>query len=48
MNLNLRDCRLAPRGWWCSRTAGHRGPCAARPCWWNLTPFARRYRKAMR
>jgi hypothetical protein len=24
------DCRLPPFGWWCSRSAGHEGPCAAR------------------
>lgn len=23
---------IPPLGWWCSREAGHRGPCAARPC----------------
>lgn len=23
-------CRLPPEGWWCSRDAGHEGPCAAR------------------
>lgn len=23
--------RIAPEGWWCSRAAGHDGPCAARP-----------------
>jgi hypothetical protein len=23
-------CRLPPEGWWCSRGAGHGGPCAAR------------------
>jgi hypothetical protein len=25
-------CQMAPPGWWCSRKAGHEGPCAARPC----------------
>lgn len=25
------DCDKAPDGWWCSRTKGHDGPCAARP-----------------
>jgi hypothetical protein len=25
-----RTCRLPPDGWWCSRAAGHEGPCAAR------------------
>lgn len=24
-------CTLPPEGWWCSRTPGHEGPCAARP-----------------
>lgn len=24
-------CRIPPAGWWCSREAGHDGPCAARP-----------------
>lgn len=24
-------CPLPPPGWWCSRTPGHEGPCAARP-----------------
>jgi len=23
-------CQLPPKGWWCSREAGHEGPCAAR------------------
>lgn len=23
-------CTLPPEGWWCSREAGHDGPCAAR------------------
>lgn len=23
-------CRQPPVGWWCSREAGHKGPCAAR------------------
>lgn len=23
-------CKLPPPGWWCSRGAGHEGPCAAR------------------
>jgi hypothetical protein len=25
------SCREAPAGWWCSRHAGHDGPCAAWP-----------------
>lgn len=29
-------CPLPPLGWWCSRGSGHDGPCAARPCWWNV------------
>jgi hypothetical protein len=24
-------CKIPPQGWWCSREAGHEGPCAARP-----------------
>lgn len=24
-------CKVAPKGWWCSRDSGHDGPCAARP-----------------
>lgn len=32
-------------GWWCSREKKHDGPCALRPKWWNLTRFAREYRK---
>lgn len=24
-------CTVPPEGWWCSRTPGHEGPCAARP-----------------
>lgn len=24
-------CTVPPTGWWCSREAGHEGPCAARP-----------------
>lgn len=23
-------CTIPPEGWWCSRTPGHSGPCAAR------------------
>ncbi len=23
-------CKIPPSGWWCSRSAGHEGPCAAR------------------
>lgn len=26
-----QGCEVPPEGWWCSRTAGHDGPCAARP-----------------
>lgn len=26
----MKSCTLPPAGWWCSRDAGHRGPCAAR------------------
>lgn len=26
-----QSCRVPPPGWWCSRPAGHEGPCAARP-----------------
>lgn len=26
-----RGCTVPPAGWWCSRGAGHEGPCAARP-----------------
>lgn len=25
-----RACTVPPKGWWCSREAGHEGPCAAR------------------
>jgi hypothetical protein len=25
-------CKVPPAGWWCSREAGHEGPCAAREC----------------
>lgn len=25
------QCAVPPKGWWCSRPAGHEGPCAARP-----------------
>jgi hypothetical protein len=25
-----RGCIVPPKGWWCSRNAGHEGPCAAR------------------
>ncbi len=24
-------CKVPPAGWWCSRPAGHKGPCAAWP-----------------
>jgi hypothetical protein len=26
-----QGCTVPPFGWWCSRTPGHDGPCAARP-----------------
>lgn len=29
-------CKSPPIGWQCSRPAGHSGPCAASPKWWNL------------
>lgn len=28
-NRDLK-CKMPPPGWWCSRTPGHDGPCAAR------------------
>lgn len=31
-------CRLPPRGWSCSRPAGHDGSCPARARWW-LKPW---------
>lgn len=27
----MPDCDRAPSGWYCTRTAGHGGPCAAHP-----------------
>lgn len=27
----MTQCAIPPEGWWCSREAGHEGPCAARP-----------------
>jgi hypothetical protein len=24
-------CHVPPPGWWCTRTSGHDGPCAAHP-----------------
>jgi hypothetical protein len=30
-NPDADPCDRAPAGWWCSRTPGHDGPCAARP-----------------
>lgn len=29
-------CSVPPQGWWCSRDAGHEGPCAARQCRYPL------------
>lgn len=29
-------CEVPPPGWWCSRTGGHDGPCAAHP--WRDDP----------
>ena len=26
----MTACTVPPKGWWCSREAGHEGPCAAR------------------
>ena len=31
----MTPCPIPPKGWWCSREAGHEGPCAAQPV--NLT-----------
>jgi hypothetical protein len=31
----METCDRAPAGWWCSRTPGHDGPCAARPTTWD-------------
>ena len=28
-------CTKAPKGWNCSRIAGHNGPCAAEPTAWT-------------
>lgn len=30
-DLKTNICTLPPRGWKCSRAAGHEGPCAATP-----------------
>jgi hypothetical protein len=27
-------CTRAPRGWYCTRSSHHDGPCAAHPRWW--------------
>lgn len=27
---DVTRCRRPPVGWWCSRSLGHSGPCAAR------------------
>jgi len=40
--VSFRRCRRPPRGWRCSRTASHGGPCAARPAWWNVPARAMR------
>ncbi|PVY32998.1 hypothetical protein C7458_102756 [Williamsia muralis] len=34
--MESQGCKRARFGWWCSRTPGHTGACAARPKWWNL------------
>lgn len=31
MNSDTRECAVPPRGWRCTRGAGHDGPCAAVP-----------------
>ena len=31
MGASAKPCAVPPKGWWCSRAAGHEGPCAARP-----------------
>lgn len=28
-------CRVAPRGWYCTRSNDHPGPCAAWPRFWR-------------
>jgi hypothetical protein len=30
-NYTHPQCQLPPPGWWCTRRAGHDGPCAALP-----------------
>ena len=30
MTSDRSTCDLGPTGWWCSRAAGHEGPCALR------------------
>lgn len=32
-------------GWRCNLDRHHDGPCPLRPYWWNMTKFAREYRK---
>lgn len=34
----INKCTLPPKGWYCSRESGHKGPCAARPEEINLMP----------
>ncbi len=48
MNEISFDCNKGKRGWWCSRALMHEGPCALRPHWWNVSKYARRYRKGMK
>lgn len=40
------ECTKAPLGWYCSRSAGHSGPCAAQPVtgWARLGVFFQRLR----
>ena len=38
MTPEKATCQIPPPGWYCTREAGHDGPCAALP---NLTAFTR-------
>lgn len=43
----MTTCPKPPRGWTCTRKAGHPGPCPTVPRRWNLTRFARRVRRGI-
>lgn len=39
INEPPKRCEVPPQGWYCTRKAGHDGPCAALPYDYKQNPF---------